>query len=59
MTEQEINVIEENIDALTQTISILIQEKTALEERIAVLEAVRASLRRLLPNEKRSDRLCS
>jgi hypothetical protein len=59
MTEQEIKAIEENSDALTQTISILRQEKLALEERIAVLEAVQASLRRLLPNEKRRDHLLS
>jgi hypothetical protein len=59
MTEQEIKAIEENSDALKQTISILTQEKIALEERIAVLEAVQASLRRLLPNEKRRDHLLS
>jgi prefoldin subunit 5 len=59
MTEQEVQTIEENIDALKQTISILTQEKTALEERIAVLEAVRASLTQLLPHKKRTDRLLS
>jgi prefoldin subunit 5 len=59
MTEQEIKTIEENSDALKQTVSILRQEKAVLEERIAVLEAVRAGLTRLLPNEKRIDRLFS
>ncbi len=49
MTEQETKAIEESIDVLVQTISILTQQKTALEERIAVLEATRTALIRLLP----------
>jgi hypothetical protein len=49
VTEQETKAIEESIDVLVQTISILTQQKTALEERIAVLEAARTTLTGLLP----------
>ena len=49
MTEQETKAIEESIDVLVQTILILTQQKMALEERIAVLEATRTTLTQLLP----------
>jgi prefoldin subunit 5 len=50
-------VIEEATAKLKETITELTRQKTELEYRISELENVKASLTRLLPVDKRIDKL--
>ncbi len=59
MTEQQIQVIEQSINRLRETITELTSQRTELELRISQLESVKAALTRLLPTDKRIDRLFS
>ncbi len=57
MTEQEQQAIERAIDDLARTIVSLRSEITETELRISTLQNTIIALTRLLPTEKRIDRL--
>ena len=57
MTEQEQQAIERAIDDLARTIVSLRSEITETELRISTLQNTIVALTRLLPTEKRIDRL--
>jgi prefoldin subunit 5 len=59
LTEQEQKAIEQAIDDLARTISSLRSEITETELRISTLQNTMAALTRLLPTDKRIDRLFS
>ena len=57
MDEKELQTLEIAINQIASIVTDLTREKTEIEMRIEELERVRASLVRLLPPEKRIEKL--
>jgi prefoldin subunit 5 len=57
MTEQEVNRVEKALEMMDQTISTLQRQITKAQEEIGRLEDAKVQLVKLLPKDKRIDRL--
>ena len=59
MTEQELRAVEQSLEQIEEAIRELTTEKTQLEMQISNLVNVKSVLTRLLPPEKRIEKLFS